>query len=356
VPGARPYGAAANNLYQDPRTGIYFVRVMIRGRQRKRTTHETSLSKARERAPRIITELRDEAAGWRAGESPTWDQWWASVQDNYLEAKLPAKPSRQLYTWAATHPETVRLFLRQRLADITPQDCQRLVVRWGRTLTPGSVRSAMSALSSIFGWAVQARELERNPWRGIERPAGTSRKRVLALEEQRRLLAAVETPWFGRYIWTLLASGLRASEALSLRPAGLLWEARLIDVMGKGQKPRQVPLQPELEPHLRAQALEAAGGRVFPYHLHTVQQQFVRVRARAGLSGVTAHVLRHTFATRWVEGGGDIYLLSKILGHASVEITERIYVHETPASRVEPALRLGAALGLRATLTEEGSV
>jgi integrase len=340
------YEAAADNLYRDPRTGIYFVQVQVRGRRRKRTTHETSFSKARERAARLVTELRDEATGWRAGESPTWDQWWASCEDSYLETELASEHSRALYRWAVAHRETERMFGRRRLSDITPQDCKRLVVRLGKTLAPGSVRSAMSALSSILGWAVAAKELAVNPWAGIERPVGGRRERVLTLAEQDALLAAVETPWFGRYIQVLLCSGLRASEALGLTEASVLWDAELIDLVGKGGKRRQVPLLPPLVPHLEAQLAAAKGGRLFPYHLHTVQQQFARLGQRAGVTGITAHVLRHTFATRWVEGGGDIYALSKILGHASVEITERIYVHEAPASRVALAKQLVVALGV----------
>jgi integrase len=48
---------------------------------------------------------------------------------------------------------------------------------------------------------------------------------------------------------------------------------------------------------------------------------------KAGIAHVHPHVLRHTFATRYLAGGSDIYILSKILGHASVTMTERVYAH-----------------------------
>ena len=38
-------------------------------------------------------------------------------------------------------------------------------------------------------------------------------------------------------------------------------------------------------------------------------------------------MLRHTFGTRWLQAGGDIYKLSKILGHSSVAVTEAHYAH-----------------------------
>ena len=47
------------------------------------------------------------------------------------------------------------------------------------------------------------------------------------------------------------------------------------------------------------------------------------------LTGVTYHVLRHTFATRCVEDGFDVKSLSEILGHSSVRLTMDRYVHPT---------------------------
>jgi hypothetical protein len=48
---------------------------------------------------------------------------------------------------------------------------------------------------------------------------------------------------------------------------------------------------------------------------------------RAKIPRVTPHALRHTFGTRWLQVGGDIYKLSKILGHSSVVVTEAHYAH-----------------------------
>ncbi len=48
---------------------------------------------------------------------------------------------------------------------------------------------------------------------------------------------------------------------------------------------------------------------------------------RAKIPRITPHALRHTFGTRWLQAGGDIYKLSKILGHSSVAVTEAHYAH-----------------------------
>ena len=42
---------------------------------------------------------------------------------------------------------------------------------------------------------------------------------------------------------------------------------------------------------------------------------------------ITPHTLRHTFGTCWLQAGGDIYKLSKILGHSNVAVTEARYAH-----------------------------
>jgi len=50
---------------------------------------------------------------------------------------------------------------------------------------------------------------------------------------------------------------------------------------------------------------------------------------------ISPHVCRHTFATRYLQRGGDIYTLSRILGHASVSVTERHYAHLVNTDIVE---------------------
>jgi len=48
---------------------------------------------------------------------------------------------------------------------------------------------------------------------------------------------------------------------------------------------------------------------------------------RVHVAHLTPHTLRHTFGTRWLQAGGDIYKLSRILGHSSVAVTEAHYAH-----------------------------
>lgn len=62
--------------------------------------------------------------------------------------------------------------------------------------------------------------------------------------------------------------------------------------------------------------------RTFEYRFHTVLE-------KCRISPFNYHVLRHTFATRCIEGGVDIKSLSEILGHANVSVTLNTYVHSS---------------------------
>jgi integrase len=69
----------------------------------------------------------------------------------------------------------------------------------------------------------------------------------------------------------------------------------------------------------------AAGGRI-----GWLQHGFRKALARAGLSDLHFHDLRHTFASQWMMAGGELYSLRDILGHKTIAMTQR-YAHLSPA-------------------------
>ena len=59
----------------------------------------------------------------------------------------------------------------------------------------------------------------------------------------------------------------------------------------------------------------------------TLTNYYKKILKECGISSYTFHTLRHTFATRCIESGGDPKTLSEILGHSSIRITLERYVH-----------------------------
>ena len=72
----------------------------------------------------------------------------------------------------------------------------------------------------------------------------------------------------------------------------------------------------------------------------TMDSRFKSILASCGISDASFHSLRHSFATRCVEAGVDIKVLSEILGHANVNITLNRYVHPTMKFKHENVKRL----------------
>lgn len=108
---------------------------------------------------------------------------------------------------------------------------------------------------------------------------------------------------------------------------------------GKGNKQRVVPIGYQtrrlLLRYLARRPTFADTRSVFlqsdlsPVTDDTLRMLFRRLKDKSGIPRLRAHLLRHTFATRYLENGGDLYSLQQILGHTSLEMVRR-YVHFTP--------------------------
>lgn len=187
------------------------------------------------------------------------------------------------------------------------------------------------------------------------KPPNRPRRQVnfLSMEEVERFVASIplERHWLGRkrvtdsrpqgllyraLVETLLGSGMRISEALSLRRGGIDWKTQEARVVGKGNKERTVFftkralhwLRQYLE--LRNDRLDAVfvtpNGRA-PLDRHAVVRWFGRQSRKAGLNKrVTAHVLRHTVATTLMFNGCPMGHIKEILGHERLDTTCRYYL------------------------------
>lgn len=137
----------------------------------------------------------------------------------------------------------------------------------------------------------------------------------------------------------LIDTGVREGEVagLLLSHVWLDTDDAYIRVMGKGRKQREVPLGRQSRIALRRYITRyrhpsdpadqhvfiARGGTPLTTHgvLQVIQQLGERTRIRD--VRVSPHTFRHTFAVQYLLSGGDIYKLSRLMGHTSVKITER---------------------------------
>jgi integrase/recombinase XerD len=142
------------------------------------------------------------------------------------------------------------------------------------------------------------------------------------------------------------ASGLRLSELKNLRLEQLHLEASFINVVGKGNKERVVPVGKNAVAALNRFVNGGKNGRGKFINSKSPANVFLTKRGtsfasvtlwlriknrvrRAGISrNITPHMLRHSFATHLLEHGADLRVIQELLGHASIGTTE-IYTHVT---------------------------
>jgi integrase len=138
-----------------------------------------------------------------------------------------------------------------------------------------------------------------------------------------------------------LDAGPRAvSEALALTWRDVDLERGLLTMKAeaaKSGKERHVPLTPRLREGFAAAATARAEGGATPIHGHvfttragrplrSLRSVFRRACQRAGLEGVSPHVLRHTWASRMVMSGADLRTLQQLGGWATLDLVKR-YSH-----------------------------
>ncbi|MGE0403079.1 MAG: tyrosine-type recombinase/integrase [Kofleriaceae bacterium] len=222
------------------------------------------------------------------------------------------------------------------------------VLRWRDTqasqFSVSTVNGSLTCLSSAFSYFVDQQWLDVNPCHGVER-AKTRRvyEWIKTRPEITKLL--IECPKGIREMCTLaLSTGMRLDELIHLQWDDIDLPNRLITVhrgrqgTTKSGEPRYIPILDTLLPFLRSLQLHRGGAvLVFPGAKGKVRSKpgvrvpFKQAARRAGLPPkLRFHDLRHTFASHWVLDGGDIFRLSKILGHSSVVITQKTYAHLVP--------------------------
>jgi integrase len=248
------------------------------------------------------------------------------------------------------YSERMRMYVLPKLGDVPIARLNKAhVMQWrdemATRLAPASVNGTLVCLSSAFTYFVDRQWLAANQIRGIARIEAPDRVYtwVQTKEEITKLL--LECPKGIREIATLaIGTGMRLDELLHLHHADISIERRLITVHRGGQgstksgKARRVPILDSLLPFVRELALNRDGATlVFPGDQGKprtkpgVREPFKQAVSRAGLpKELRFHDLRHSFASHWVLDGGDIFRLSKILGHSSVVVTQKTYAHLIP--------------------------
>lgn len=216
-----------------------------------------------------------------------------------------------------------------------------------RRLSDESVYLEIAALRAFYKFTENEKILPLNVAENLSLPRRWKRLPKALTDDEIKKLLAPETPETpeslcnGAILELAYASGLRLSELKNLRLEQLHLEAGFINVIGKGDKERVVPVgkkavaaltryldtaRPELvTPKSPANVFLTKRGT--PFAAVTLWLRVKNRVRRAGISrNITPHMLRHSFATHLLEHGADLRIIQELLGHANISTTE-IYTH-----------------------------
>lgn len=326
------------------RKGVWYVKKVVRGDRHRESTGikvggEKELKQAIRRQREIEHGWDTEARGWGKVAIPTFASWWETYHATYSPKN--AKPEANL----AIANKVLGKWGRIKLTQITKSMCEaHLRARLDEGMSQGTVTRERGLLQAIFQRAIEDGLLEKNPFALIERVPDQIRDRVLEPDEQAKLHEAL-TPQFQRWLAFMLGTGLRLAEACAFHVEHLDRGARLLHVQAEAAKfgkARSIPLYPSVELAIDQQMAEM--GRLWHAGQQNYRQALINAAAKAKIDHIFPHALRHTFATRYVQAGGNIFKLSKILGHASVSVTEKHYARLLKNDLVEHSLNLDLGL------------
>lgn len=268
----------------------------------------------------------------------------------------------------------------------------RVIVSGGK----GTANRSLAVLSAMLSWAVRKGVIKTNPALGVS-PLDTESKRRDLRGNELEVLAKALTDWqaealampleasgkfplsarqlearakardarilarrkWARAISLLLLSGARKNEILHLQWQHYDAGARCLRLPDSKTGRKVIPLGKHALELVEAAREDAAGSDwVFPSAdngkpLTGLQKVWEGICERAGLTGLTIHSLRHSFASVAVNDGASLFIAGKLLGHADTRTTEG-YSHADMGRAHEVADQTAATLSARFTVIEDG--
>lgn len=221
-----------------------------------------------------------------------------------------------------------------------------------KELNRRSIMRKLASVKSFFKFLLREGRIKSNPAKIIHSPRITKSIPRVMTEEETEIV--IETPLKEKKIEgkvgkikmlrdlaileMLYATGLRASELVSLKSENLFYQDRVIRIFGKGNKERIVPFGENaaiaLKRYLNEKErmgydlgylfLNLRGGKLTSRSLQRIVEKY----SKELLSGkkVTPHTFRHSFATHLLSRGADLRTIQELLGHQSLSTTQK-YTH-----------------------------
>ncbi len=256
-----------------------------------------------------------------------------------LALRVQGRSSQTLALYERSVREFIACLGDQPLDDVTPGDLRRYLAHLAARVKPATVGIRWRSVRAFLNWLYDEGLLPTRVTERVKLPKARTLPRVLSPTEVRALIEAARKrarSWEGKrdycLLFVFLDTGIRRGEARNLTVHDVHLSQRSLTVRGKtgervvffGHKTARA-----LRAWLEARTLQLPGDALFcrrdGYPLQDFKDILYSLADRAGVKRFGCHALRHTFATAFIQGGGDVFALQRLLGHRTLEMT-RVYV------------------------------
>jgi integrase/recombinase XerD len=332
------------NLYQ--RAGVWWLRATIRGVECRESLRTRDIKTARRLRDARLEEIS--AARWRGERARSWRDAVTEWAEHAADQLAPSTARRYAVSLGMIEPY------------LSPLDIDKIngatiatliAARRREGASPATVRRDLTAISQVLDYAEAMGWREGNPTLSKRRML-KERRDPIALPDPTDIetLIAAASPRFSALIRAAWLTGCRQDELVTASWRRFDARAGTLEIIGKGNKRRTLALSGQATAHISAQPATLGsklifcreGGLAFKEaasdfgHLRRKVEKDAK-RAKSEFRRFRFHDLRHLFAVEWLRKGGNIYDLSKHLGHTSVKTTEIYLDFLTPeeASRAK---------------------
>jgi integrase len=289
------------------------------------------------------------------------DRTFGEMMERYLEKRSILKAPKSRVRDGSALKHLLPVFGEKLLTEVTPKSLAAYKVqRRIEGAATATTNKELQLVRHAFNLAIREWEwCYANPMHKVSlEPPHNQVDRWLMADEEGRLFHASPT-WLQEIITFALNTGMRQGEILALQWQDVdFYRGTLVVMKSKNRERRTIPLN-NIVFELLSEKRAAGGkdgpvfvtGRGNPLKVRYLARTFTKARNRAGLTDFRFHDLRHTFASRLVQRGIDLYKVQRLLGHKTGLMTQR-YAHHCPESLREGVKVLETPLAVGTNLTQ----
>ncbi|RHR52276.1 site-specific integrase [Blautia sp. AF17-9LB] len=305
-----------------------------------------------------------------------WFEYWIDVKRKTVRPNTVRNYTERYYK------NIQKVIGKKILTAIKPIHCQKIFMNMAdegyRTTT---IYQTRITLYNMLEFAKENEVILSNPCKkSVKSDMGkpSQKKKALTIEEQKKFLKQAKGQSYENQYKFILQTGLRTGELVGLKWEDVDFENKTVKIQrsmeyrysvgawrtGEPKSKsgyRTIPLTDEAIRILLAQKeknskikfiSEEWSEYIFlcrkgePVKNSTYDTALFKICEKAGINKFSMHVLRHTFATRCIEGGMMPKTLQKILGHSNIGITMNLYVHITDEEKQKEINMVACALNV----------